>query len=854
MDPITIFLERLRGHPVQVFTGFLDETPYWQMYPGEITLKASCTLKRLLHTYYNPGLPYFISFLQQFGWTQGPQEGTAANFQNIVETSPFQLDNKKIAKAEEKLIKTGATPNEKGALNDTSLGRLLWAILFYIAGIQDENIYIESLPTNIGQTVSKLTKGFIEGQKVEGEQLQVFLKEIMGTSSQGSGGGEGAAVEGSGDVKDPKKVTEIMASTANKYHLPPEFVITTSLCECGWNQSEINGSNKAGATGWFQFTSSEPYGHDTPAVNFPQDAQDTQKAADTFCKAVVARCHGKMPSESEWNRFAFITVQAAGPPGEGYTDWNSRLPQAKKLITQYAKNASFGPGLEESGVETQRGTTDKSEKNTPGKRTRIDAMISEAATISNRNYPYAWGGGHASAGKPSSGGEGVGGTGPNVIGFDCSGSVAAVLAAGGVISVGSSVGSSGEFGHYQSSATASGPAPSNANPSVSVYYNSTHAWMTINGQYFSTGWNKNPKGGAGWGGKNPSEWPSASGSYESFHFTTAFLNEPFTSKAPPLTGGSTATEGEGKTGAIDPLVAGKVAAFTGEITFPTVAEMAEAQILSGQKALMLNVSLFPFVQQVAQASMRSFMSLPNGDFYAFYPDYFGEFGQHEPYWRVRDLEVLDGGINLNDEALATHVFAVGDNTWPANEKLLNELQSTASVNIFNAFGQGGIVDLKLQNLKFDEENTTPKAAKGGKPAKSKKGGLEAVMDVHDAESFLERYGTRPVVMDVPMVRSPMYEILLAYQGFCLAWSSQFRTPFKFTFMPELFPGGKVEFEGHGLQMYIEAVSHSWDLESGFTTDATLAAPSLTKGASSARYKELPEDMVSALVEPVRSKK
>jgi hypothetical protein len=29
MDPITIFLQRVDNRPVQVFTGFLDETPIW---------------------------------------------------------------------------------------------------------------------------------------------------------------------------------------------------------------------------------------------------------------------------------------------------------------------------------------------------------------------------------------------------------------------------------------------------------------------------------------------------------------------------------------------------------------------------------------------------------------------------------------------------------------------------------------------------------------------------------------------------------------------------------------------------------------------------------------------------------
>ena len=76
MDPITIFLERTPGHPVQVFTGFLDKAPYYQFRPGPITLEASCTLKKLLYTWYQLAQPYTLSLLKHFGWIQGAVTGT----------------------------------------------------------------------------------------------------------------------------------------------------------------------------------------------------------------------------------------------------------------------------------------------------------------------------------------------------------------------------------------------------------------------------------------------------------------------------------------------------------------------------------------------------------------------------------------------------------------------------------------------------------------------------------------------------------------------------------------------------------------------------------------------------------
>lgn len=103
-----------------------------------------------------------------------------------------------------------------------------------------------------------------------------------------------------------------------------------------------------------------------------------------------------------------------------------------------------------------------------------------------------------------------------------------------------------------------------------------------------------------------------------------------------------------------------------------------------------------------------------------------------------------------------------------------------------------------------------------------------------------------------MVRSPIFEMLLAYQQFMFAWSNQFKTPFTFTFMPELFPGGKVGFPDHGIQMYINDVSHSWDFaEGGFTTTAQLSAPSLLDGVTAQDFPDLPPLMVQALIEPIK---
>ena len=68
MDPIIITLTRLKGRPVQVFSGYCDTTPYVQLMPGPATIEASCTLKRLQYTYWDPALPFVRDFMLANGW------------------------------------------------------------------------------------------------------------------------------------------------------------------------------------------------------------------------------------------------------------------------------------------------------------------------------------------------------------------------------------------------------------------------------------------------------------------------------------------------------------------------------------------------------------------------------------------------------------------------------------------------------------------------------------------------------------------------------------------------------------------------------------------------------------------
>jgi hypothetical protein len=139
---------------------------------------------------------------------------------------------------------------------------------------------------------------------------------------------------------------------------------------------------------------------------------------------------------------------------------------------------------------------------TPGRPTGvINALTAAAANITKRDYPYVYGGGHAQAGVASIGIRGPGYNGRR-LGFDCSGSVAAVLAGAGLWPAGAGVpndaGVIAQLWRQRLIAPGVGTGPLE----VTLYdHPGVHIFMNIDGRFFGTsdgGGGGNPRGGAGW--------------------------------------------------------------------------------------------------------------------------------------------------------------------------------------------------------------------------------------------------------------------------------------------------------------------------------------------------------------------
>jgi hypothetical protein len=132
----------------------------------------------------------------------------------------------------------------------------------------------------------------------------------------------------------------------------------------------------------------------------------------------------------------------------------------------------------------------------------INALQRSASALGARDLPYVWGGGHGEAAVASIGERGGPGYNGRRRGFDCSGSVAAVLAGAGLWAPGSPVpNDAGVIAQLRAEhliVKGAGRAPNQ----VTLYDRpGVHIFMSINGRFFGTSdgaGGGNRRGGPGW--------------------------------------------------------------------------------------------------------------------------------------------------------------------------------------------------------------------------------------------------------------------------------------------------------------------------------------------------------------------
>ncbi len=154
----------------------------------------------------------------------------------------------------------------------------------------------------------------------------------------------------------------------------------------------------------------------------------------------------------------------------------------------------------------------------------LNALTSAANRVAVADYPYVWGGGHREAGIASVGLKGPGYNGKRR-GFDCSGSVVAVLVAGGLWPAGTPVPSDAGVIQYLLRAKLIARGAGAGPQEVTLYDDpGVHIFMNIDGRFFGTsdgGSGGDAKGGPGWLDDGASD--VASPAFKRYHFVAGAL-------------------------------------------------------------------------------------------------------------------------------------------------------------------------------------------------------------------------------------------------------------------------------------------------------------------------------------------
>jgi hypothetical protein len=247
---------------------------------------------------------------------------------------------------------------------------------------------------------------------------------------------------------------------------------------------------------------------------------------------------------------------------------------------------------------------------------------------------------------------------------------------------------------------------------------------------------------------------------------------------------------------------------------PPQFDVRASMIVGSPRAFLLDNPLMPDLEQILSAGLRYYQSAPNGDFVAFFPDYYGMYeNPPTPILQISDVEIIDFQLYHDDNQLVTHYGVVGDTTAMGTQ-----------INAIDWITTNGIISL--------QDTITMQLLFGQAPipgAKSSKN----IYNSKTAQAFLNRYGLRPQVDQEQMLRSHTMEFLYSLFNFMKKWTDQYVSTVSLTFMPELYPGMRISMlinsgaaKPDVYEFFVVSVTHQGSRSGGFTTQAQVTAPKI----------------------------
>lgn len=265
--------------------------------------------------------------------------------------------------------------------------------------------------------------------------------------------------------------------------------------------------------------------------------------------------------------------------------------------------------------------------------------------------------------------------------------------------------------------------------------------------------------------------------------------------------------------------------------FKSVSDDTMANMLVGERALANDEPLWKSVKTAVNSSLRSCMSGPNGEFLAWYPDYWGLYGNKTPHLVLEDIELIDLRITQSDDEYYSHVFTHGVDQGGMSIDYLHTM-GVVSIESDTAARASSVASEEGEYVVSDEVSAI----------------LKELIYIPEGEEWrytpkelYRRYGARPNTAPSTSAIQTLIEtgtdeasgdtrpqyilpFLYALYEFMDHWANQYQATLTITFQPGLFPGCRIKVKSLDVSFYVKQVTHNMDYSSGFTTTVTCTCP------------------------------
>ena len=624
-DRIIVRLKKLRW--LQVFSGYLNQVPFFSAFPGSITLTASCTAKRLQYTYWDPGYQETVNFLNAL---------TAQS--------------------------TGQT--------DSGLSQKAVAVLTEIANWPGDKVHIGRLPeewvTKIDALALKLGPAFAvpdtllgSGSTVAGTTLSergtTGLKKPDGTPDVGEGYG---AFKGTAGTIRGYKLTD-----NNSVSLDPA---TTSA----FGKTVLTRENRSAPFDQFYCALDLPWYEVTSPSRKERARQwwTNKKVLVINAKtnaSIVVRLADYKPGASLWTSqkvldalgakdgdpVSWLFADQAAPAGStgGKLSDTGSFEKAPDHPIGIAGNSTGGSTAAGAPTTTAAGDVKVSFEGADS----LKGNVRAARDFVKANWPVLSIGGYSY--------RVVAGT--NTLSDHAKG-----LALDLMVSSGVAEGTQKALGNSLAMWFAANPG---------VFGTRQVIWFDrIND-------------GSGWRPYTAKADASSANQRHANHVHVSFKDTGQTSAGPagqPWPGSSPQDfEGGFATGGSPGAPAGGAGTvLTNAYNWYEQGDPV-SNILAGPRRMMNDEPVLPMIATLMSTSQRMWCTAPNGDFIGWFPDYFGHYGLAGAV-DVRPIELVDLTMTWNDERLKTHFFTAGSTTGYGSptmeqEVALRKFQTTGIASV-----------------------------------------------------------------------------------------------------------------------------------------------------------------------------